>query len=523
MSYQTIPAYSVDTQSNLSLSVPDTENGASCFVESTGETWTLDKSSSVAASSVCAVTRSGVGRWFKMQRSSLMVMVSSPDDLPAPVAGVIQLADNVTYFFTGNIDLAGDRLVCGQNTTLIGGSSENCRLKSTGLVGTALISSAYSLPMRNFAIEADIALNLDASGSPAGQALDWYGVNFVDCNTVGTIKGFTNFVMTDSAFLNSAGMTFDGTIGTIAFTQCLFDVRPGSTGIIIPATLTIARRFRIIYSSIVCLAGETGISFSNLASVPAESYILDTVNFSGGGTYTTGLAFNDNKVKWQNCVGVENSVATINMVINNNAIPTVVLSTVDTYVVQGVSFIGPNFQRFSHDAANNAVEYVSTIPRRCKVQCQFALTANNNNIIGFYIAVVRAGNPINPNVDVVPESETYVTASGTRPDSSFVQAIVDLNFGDKVYVALENKTSATNVTVSFLNLIAEQSVSLCPTRRNQVTRRTPRPTSPRRYPTRRTAPSRLPSPSRPPGSSARRARPPSAPTPSPPRAVWDGG
>lgn len=494
MSYHTIPSYSVTSPAALTSEVPDIEDGCSCFVESTGETWSLDKSSTTPLSSVVLATRSGVGRWFKMQKSSLMVFVSSPDDLPAPAAGIRQLADNVTYFFTGNIDLAGDRLVGGQNTTLIGGSSENCRLKSTGLLGTALISSAYSLPMRNFAIEADVALNLDASLSPAGQALDWFGINFVNCTTVGTVKGYTNFVMTDGAFLNSSGMTFDGSIGTIAFTQCLFDVRPLGTAIIIPSTLTITRRFRIIYSSFVCLAGETGINFSNLASVPAESYILDTVNFSGGGTYTSGVSFNDNKVKWQNCVGVVNSVAAINMVINNNAVPTVVLSTLNTYAVQGVSTIGPNFQRFTHDAANNAVEYVSTVPRKCKVQCQFTLTANNNNVIGFYIAVVRAGNPINPNVDVIAESETYVTASGTRPDSSFVQAIVDLNFGDKVYAALENKTTATNVIITFMNMIVEQSVSLCPTRRILSSQRTPNRTSPPRFRTRRTE--SLASPSR---------------------------
>jgi len=41
----------------------------------------------------------------------------------------------------------------------IGGSSENCRIKSTGLV-TALITSVYSLPIRNVTIEAALALDL---------------------------------------------------------------------------------------------------------------------------------------------------------------------------------------------------------------------------------------------------------------------------------------------------------------------------------------------------------------------------
>lgn len=42
----------------------------------------------------------------------------------------------MTYFITSIVDLNGDRLIAGQNTVLIGGSSKNCGLKSTGLVVT---------------------------------------------------------------------------------------------------------------------------------------------------------------------------------------------------------------------------------------------------------------------------------------------------------------------------------------------------------------------------------------------------
>ena len=107
------------------------------------------------------------------------VFVDGPSDLPAAVGGVHTLADNATYFLTGTVDLNGARIVAGQNTTILGGSSENCRLKSTGLTGTALITSAYSLPMRGLTIEADVALDLDGTGTPTA-ALDWFGVNFTD-------------------------------------------------------------------------------------------------------------------------------------------------------------------------------------------------------------------------------------------------------------------------------------------------------------------------------------------------------
>jgi len=234
------------------------------------------------------------------------VFVFSILDLPTAVSSVITLEDNITYFITKTIDLAGARLVGGVNSVIIGGSSENCILKSTGLSSsTALITSVYSLPIRNITITHGTALNLDGDGTTT--ALDWFGVNFTDCATVGTIKDYTNFVMSDSAFLNSGNLTFDGTIGTIGMSNCLFDCATTSTALILPSTLTVSRRFRIIYSSFVVLSGETGINVNASATISSERYILDTVNFSGGGTYTSGVTYTDNKALFVNCVGITNT------------------------------------------------------------------------------------------------------------------------------------------------------------------------------------------------------------------------
>ena len=82
--------------------------------------------------------------------SGNIVFVASKTDLPTAVSGVITLADSISYFFTTIVDLTGDRIVCGLNTVILGASSENCYIKSTGLnSSTALITSVYSLPIRN--------------------------------------------------------------------------------------------------------------------------------------------------------------------------------------------------------------------------------------------------------------------------------------------------------------------------------------------------------------------------------------
>ena len=269
---------------------------------------------------------------------SQAIFITTKSDFPASVAGVITLGDNKTYFMlNGDIDLTGDRIVCGRNTTLIGGSSENTILRSTGLdANTALITSNWSIPMRFFTITHGTAINFDATGN-ANQAIDWIGINFTDCATVGTIKNYNNFVQTDSAYLNSQGLTFDGSIGTIAFGSTIFDTSDGGTSIILPSTLTVTRRFRIIYSSFITLSGETSLNVSTSATIPNEGYILDTVSFSGGGTYITGVQYNDNKALFINCKPIDNTGNIAQYYMAENATTTTVSASDTFYKVAGTT------------------------------------------------------------------------------------------------------------------------------------------------------------------------------------------
>lgn len=373
-----------------------------------------------------------------------IVFVSSVSDLPTASGGVITLADNITYFFTTEVDLLGSRFVCGLNTTILGASSENCRIKSTGLTGTALITSVYSLPIRNITIEADVALNLDGDGTTT--ALDWFGVNFTDCATVGTIKDYSNFIMADSAFLNSGGLTFDGTIGTVGFSQCLFDVNGTNTAFILPSTLTISRRFRIIYSSFVVTSGQTGINVNASATIPTEGYILDTVNFAGGGTYNTGVQYDDNKALFVNCKGINNSDSIANYYMSDNATVTNVITVATPLKIAGTTTANSINQKFTH--TNNRATYTGAINRNFKVTATVSVTSTSaNDQIGFYIA---------KNGTVLNESEMYVTTNASaRAESVTIQTITSLITNDYIETWVENDTDASDVTVTFLNVIIE--------------------------------------------------------------------
>jgi len=382
-------------------------------------------------------------RWLIQDKIKNLKWIHTKYDLPTAVAGVITLEDNLTYFFTTDVDLLGDRLVCGVNTTIIGGSSENCRIKSTGLTGTALITSVYSLPIRNITIEADVALDLDGDGTTT--ALDWFGVNFTDCNTVGTIKDYSNFIMADSAFLNSGGLTFDGSIGTVGMSQCLFDVNGTNTAFILPATLTITRRFRIIYSSFVVTSGQTGIDVDASATIPTESYILDTVNFAGGGTYLTGVDHTSNDALFTSCVGIINTAVNGQLYMQGNATATTVGATNTFYKVAGTTTASADNSKFSH--SNNRLTCDAVISRKYLIQATLDFTSGNNNVceFGFYDSQLAG---------IRTPSRTKATANtGGRAENITFFCVVTMDSGDYLEVHAANTSAVTNITVENLNFI----------------------------------------------------------------------
>jgi len=371
------------------------------------------------------------------------VEVNDLTDLPSASAGVITLTGGYTYLFLKHIDLLGSRLVCGQDTVIVGWSSENCSITSTGLsAATALITSVYSLPIRNISFTHDLVFNLDGDGTTT--ALDWFGVNLLNCASGGTIKNYTNFVAGDSALLNSGGFIFDGTFGTGAFSNCLFDVASGKTAITVLPTCTFSRRLRIIYSSFVVLSGETGVNFNTSATVGDEKYILDTCNFSGGGTYVTGLTHTSNKALFANCVGITNTSTRGFLHMLDNTTATAITGTASYFKAAGTTTASSANSKFTSPSSNR-LTYTGAFTQ------SFFVTLNCNvrtSVSTQTINIVIAKNGTN-----ISESEmTILCAAGSTPSFGGTQCVVELTANDYIELFVRNTSSVNNVIVSDLNM-----------------------------------------------------------------------
>ncbi len=376
-----------------------------------------------------------------------LVIVGQKADLPMPIGGVITLGDNITYFITATIDLLGDRIVAGRNTTIIGGSSENCRLKSTGLAGAALISSQWSLPIRHITIEASIAINLDATGN-SNQALDWFGVNFADCATIGLVKNYGNFIFNDGSFLNSAGLTLDGTIGTVSFGTCLFSTPSGTDAFILASTLVITRRFRTTFSSfVVSGAGKAAIRVDTGAIIPSEGLILIECNFtllsSSVGVSGLGTIASSNIVLVKGCRGLENTAVNGQMYMADNATQTT-FTALNTFTkIAGVTVASADNAKYLH--SNNRLTCDAARQRKYLIQFTLSFVGTNGNQYEFGFYDSKLGGVRVP-------SRTTTTAGSGRVENVKAMCIVSHVQGDYLEIWAQNKSAANACTVQDMNV-----------------------------------------------------------------------
>jgi len=381
--------------------------------------------------------------------SSHIIFVNSKTDFPAPVSGVITLQANKTYIVTTSIDLLGDRLVTSGVCNLFGLSSEVSFLTSNGLgAGIPLLTSEYTTVLENITInDVDTAVSID--GTSRIVALDWENVNFLNVPNVGIIDSSENFIYETGAFLNSKGLKFTGTIGTVGVFNSLFSGDGVSGNIIeLDANCIVNRRFRIIYSSIIAFSNTTGIHVNISATIPIEGYILDTVNFSGGGTYLSGIDETSNDSLFTNCVGINNTFVNGQMYMQANATATTISNTTDFFKVAGTTT--PSADNSKYTSTNNRLTNDAVIERKYLVICNLSFNSGATNVceFGFFDSRVN---------DVRIPSRTKSTANaGGRAENISFQCVINHSQGDYIEVWAKNTSATTNITVTEMNVTITQ-------------------------------------------------------------------
>jgi hypothetical protein len=373
--------------------------------------------------------------------------ITALSDLPPATNGIINLQANTSYYITGNIDLNGNRLNCLGNVAIIGSSSETSSLYSDLSNNTALLTSAFTLPIQNITLGCSTntgtkIFNLEGDGS---NGIDLLNVNFgsatLTCGGVGTIKDYSNVIFDTCAWLsNNDGLTLDGTIGTIGINNSLFSapMSSGSACFYLPNTLTITRRFRIIYSSLIVISGRIGVDY-NTATIPNDGFILDTINFSGGGTYIDGITYLSNLVNWINCIGIVNSFVSGEIFLQENTTPTTFSGAgVNTLMVGGTTTNINTLSKFTHNSLFR-MTYVGN--RTISVIVTLNTTIEGSSNRDGHISIARNGGVI-----TTSEMKFRTTGAGNYNPASTSQIVI-LGTNDYLEGFIRNDTNTSDMIV----------------------------------------------------------------------------
>lgn len=379
-----------------------------------------------------------------------LVLVNTKADLPAAVTGAITLAANTTYFFLSTVDLTGDRLVCSSGTTLIGGSLNNSRIKSTGLLAP-LISSQYSLTIRDIALEAQSVFSLNAIGAAGTTSVDCFGVNIENASVIGTISNYALINFNNGAFNNSTGLYIDGTVDSLAFNNLFFQ---GSGDlVIIKSTCVIQRRIRASLTGAVVIGPSSSFfEVQSGAIIPNEGLqLIDcSLTLVGGATAINGLGSiaSSNIILIVGCKGVENTAVIGQMYMQSNTTATVISSVNTFFKAAGVTTAADQIAKYTH--SNNRLTNNAVLERRFLLTAQVSVTAASNVEfeVGFFdshIGGVRA-----------PSRGKSTTTASNRPETVTISDVVQHGDGDYIEIWIKNNTGATNMTVVSMNVIVSE-------------------------------------------------------------------
>ena len=382
--------------------------------------------------------------------------ISTKDDFPTPVNGVITLSDNKTYYLTAHIDLNGDRIVGGANTVILGASSENCSLSSTGLGNfIPLFSSAWTTTIRHITFTG-CHTAIDIQGTILSQpvALDWTGVNFLDVPNVGTIGDIGNFIFSKGGLLNSSGLVFTGSIETIGIDNSIFTRTVADSGAIIQidTDAIITRRFRIIYSSFVIGgANNKGIDVNVNASIPIESYILDTINFTvfGGGVAVSGVIYTDNKVRWIACKGIINTSVFGNFYFSGNLTTLIpIIGNIGTPI--NFTYISSGLNQKFILTEGYKFRYVGSLLRDFQISVCATLESAFNQRLEYSMNIIKETSEISNAVSGGSMSGT--TTNIDKPINITCQGIAELTLNDSIWIGISCDDNNA-ILVSNINVI----------------------------------------------------------------------
>lgn len=386
---------------------------------------------------------------YSKMASDEFVIVRSMADFPTPVSNVSDLGPDITYFIIRSIDTLGVRFQLNTGTVIAGSSSVNAGLFSSVPLGGAMFTSTGDIDMKNVNINSGSVAAFSFDGTTGNEVMFISNCTFEDCSSLGTIKDYSSIIIDSTSFIDSGTFNLDGSIGTFAVNNVLGIPITTVPLFKVLSTATITRRIRITFSSFIVGGTANAFDVSTSATIPDESYIINSCNFSGASAnYIVGVADTSNKALFTFNKGINNTLVIGQMYMQGNATATTI-GVAGTFVKVAGTTISSELSKYLMPLTNR-LTCDAIVRRKFLVQCVLSFTSSNNQNIefGFFDSTISGVR--------VPSRIVQNTGGAGIATTVPLNAVINHAQGDYLELWVTNNTSTAAVTVVSINILISQ-------------------------------------------------------------------
>lgn len=360
-----------------------------------------------------------------------ILVVSTLDDLPDPVNGVITLPSQ-TVVVLGDLNIGSNALQLSTGTVLRGLGNDTITSSATGgVVRATNIGSA--LVMREFSIIATGGPCIDLEGTTDHQ-LNLFFVGFFGA-AVGTVTGFDVQGFKDCFFNAAAGLTLTGTTNKVFISQCPFyGLAPGGAAITLATGLN-ARRVDMIANFFKHDAGATPLKAEagytvGYGRVSGSMMQGPTDMLDGLSSADDNWFFRENDLVPDSRVAGQSSLT---------ADATTPITTQGTFEPVTGSFTVSSLTQRLELNGTNELEYTGGDPVLITFSASFAVDPSNNDRVAF--RATKNGTDLAYSQAIVEQG----AGPGSSPRGGSIVALIEMVTGDRVGLAVANLDSTADV------------------------------------------------------------------------------
>lgn len=376
--------------------------------------------------------------------------VRTADDL------VGALDSSVEYVIDGTIDMGSLSItVPVGGLTIVGFSPDVSTLFSSVANHTMFVSGGSgsgNLTMKDFTIT-ELGANskvYSLTDSDNSHAIELYGVNYTNCESLGTITGYRQGLEINSGrFGGKPELTLDGVwVGGFRVTTSIVrGLDLGFTGSLFKAGAgfgMFSRFLTDINADLPASCSLTDFSPSNFA-LPSSIQIQNAfITKTAGVPVTPNLSASDLVCDWRDNIGLNNTYVGGEAVVTSEA--ETIISAASTFYDVAGTFTTSDLQHFD-SPANGQLRHLGDNPTNYKIDGDIIIKGGANDEIS--LKVVKWDDSASSFVDVITQTRPINNLQSGNDVGFFniIKSIV-LDKNDYVKLQVANTTDTTNVTIA---------------------------------------------------------------------------